>query len=150
MILEVTEEGIERFMELSMMLSYPASFRRLGQNPVGLPNTNLTPEEEDVFDVLYKVIWWKDSGGRSDRLFKLYRDMYARQGIKLDHHTDVESLPSTEPNWIKGFKSNPVDVNVLLNYFDTNTNIPRDRAKRAINGIWEAMYIKNVESEEYD
>ncbi len=141
MILEVTEEGIERFMELSMRMGYDYSDKR---------RTNLTPEEEDVFDALYRIIWWKDSRGRSDRLFKLYREMYDRKGVKLDHHTDIESLPSTEPNWIKGFKSNPVDINVLLNYFDTNTNIPRDRAKRAINGIWEAMYIKNVESEEYD
>ena len=112
--------------------------------------TNLTPEEEDVFDALYRIIWWKDSRGTSDRLYKLYRDMYARQGIELDHHTDVKSLPSAEPNWIKGFKSNPVDVNVLLNHFSTSTNMSYDRAKRTINGIWEAMYIKNVEDEEYD
>ena len=100
----------------------------------------------------YKVIWWKGDGRWRyiDGLYKLYRDMYARQGIELDHHTDVKSLPSAEPNWIKGFKSNPVDVNVLLNHFSTNTNMSYDRAKRTINGIWEAMYIKNVEDEEYD
>ena len=89
-------------------------------------HTTFTSEEQDMFNVLFKIIWWKEPR-------KATRAM-------------LQGLGQTN------FKSVPVDVDTLLSSITaaSRSTLSYDTAKRAVLGLFELGYIKHLESEEYD
>ena len=123
MLLEVTQEGKRHFLETYKTYRDDESISNYVQ---GLPSRfdTSTQEELDMFSALYTVIWYKEPR-------KATRAMM--QGIGQTN-----------------FKSVPIDMDTLLSNLTAGGVISYDRAKRAVLGLYESLFITNAESEECD
>ena len=127
MLIEVTQDGKRYFLETykTYVKSFKSPFFDLITEGVPeAPESTFTEEEQDMFQVLFKIIWYKEPR-------KATRAMM--QGIGTTN-----------------FKSVPIDMDTLLSEISARGVISYDRAKRAVLGLYESLFITNAESEEYD